>query len=149
MRRNLAAIMVADTVGYSKMMGANEHAALAAFSDMRQSVFEPTVKQSQGDIVKRTGDGWLVEFASVLDAVSCAINIQQELSLRETLKLRIGIHLGDVVHDDDGDIFGDGVNVAARLESIAPAGVLRFPTKFTTRWMTQRKLLSKTARNEN
>lgn len=124
MRRNLAAIMVADTVGYSKMMGANEHAALAAFSDMRQSVFEPTVKQSQGDIVKRTGDGWLVEFASVLDAVSCAINIQQELSLRETLKLRIGIHLGDVVHDDDGDIFGDGVNVAARLESIAPAGGL-------------------------
>ncbi|WP_171133934.1 adenylate/guanylate cyclase domain-containing protein [Ruegeria sp. HKCCA5014] len=116
--------MVADTVGYSKMMEADEQATLAAFSELRQSVVEPTVKQSQGDIIKRTGDGWLVEFASVLDAVSCAIGIQEKLRLHGTLKLRIGIHLGDIVHDDDGDIFGDGVNVAARLESIAPAGSL-------------------------
>ena len=97
MRRNLAAIMVADTVGYSKMMGADEQAAFDAFSDLRQSIFEPTVNHNRGDIVKRTGDGWLVEFASVLDAVSCAISIQEELRSHETLKLRIGIHAGDLL----------------------------------------------------
>ncbi|MEM7429145.1 MAG: adenylate/guanylate cyclase domain-containing protein [Pseudomonadota bacterium] len=124
MRRSLAAILVADTVGYSKMMGADEQAALANFSDVRHSVFEPTVSHFRGDIVKRTGDGWLVEFVSVLDAVSCAIEVQRKLESHEAIELRIGIHLGDVIHDDDGDILGDGVNIAARLESIAaPRGV--------------------------
>ena len=124
MERRLAAIMAADVVGYSKMMGANEAATLAAFGELRHDVFEPMVASHRGKVVKRMGDGWLVEFASSLDAVECAIAIQEKRRDHETIKLRIGIHIGDVVHDDEGDIHGDGVNIAARLEGVAePSGI--------------------------
>ena len=124
MERRLAAIMAADVVGYSKMMGANEAATLAAFSELRHNIFEPLVTSHQGQVIKRMGDGWLVEFVSALDAVKCAIAAQERLTNHETVKLRIGVHIGDVVHDDEGDIHGDGVNIAARLEGVAePCGV--------------------------
>lgn len=112
--------MAADVVGFSKLMGADEAATLAAFGEMRQTIFEPMVARHHGEVIKRIGDGWLVEFASSLDAVNCAIATQKKLTDHAIFKLRIGIHLGDIVHDDEGDIHGDGVNVAARLEAIAP-----------------------------
>lgn len=125
MERRLAAIMAADVVGYSRMMGEDEAATLAAFNDVRDTVFEPLIASHRGAVIKRMGDGWLVEFASALDAVKCAIATQDALANHRTIRLRIGIHLGDVMHDDEGDIHGGGVNVAARLEGVAdPRGVV-------------------------
>ncbi len=116
--------MAADVVGFSKMMGTDETATLAALSKLRHSIFEPLVASHRGEVIKRMGDGWLVEFSSALDAVNCAIAAQEKLTDHDTIKLRIGVHLGDVVHDEEGDILGDGVNIAARLESVAkPCGV--------------------------
>ncbi|MCZ6743673.1 MAG: SDR family NAD(P)-dependent oxidoreductase [Alphaproteobacteria bacterium] len=125
-----AAILVADVVGYSRLMGNDEAGTLAALKTHRADLFDPTVAAHNGRIVKMMGDGTLVEFASVVDAVQCAEALQREMAERNAdvpedrrIELRIGINLGDVILDGD-DIYGDGVNVAARLEPLAePGGV--------------------------
>jgi len=124
----LAAILAADVAGYSRLMGADEEGTLAALKTIRQELSDPKVKEHRGRIVKTTGDGLLVEFASVLDAVRCAVEVQQGMAARNAevpeerrIEFRIGINLGDVIRDGR-DIFGDGVNVAARLEALAEPG---------------------------
>jgi adenylate cyclase len=121
MIRRLAAVLAADIVGYSKLMSEDETATLAALRDFRANSVHPFTTQHRGEIVKSMGDGWLISFASVQDAVSCAIKLQAALEEHEVIKLRIGVHTGDVTRQDE-DIFGDGVNVAARLEAMAPTG---------------------------
>jgi adenylate cyclase len=126
--RRLAAILAADVVGYSRMMGADEAGTLAALKHHREAVFDPAVAQYKGRVVKLIGDGTLVEFASVVDAVKCALAVQRAAKTMaepngKGIVLRIGINLGDVIIDGD-DIYGDGVNVAARLESLAEPGGL-------------------------
>jgi len=128
--RRLAAILAADIAGYSRLMGADEVGTLQALKAHRREVVDPTIARFNGRIVKTTGDGMLVEFASVLDAVSCAVAIQRRMYARNAevpesrrIVFRIGINVGDII-SDDGDIFGDGVNVAARLEALCePGGV--------------------------
>ncbi len=121
--RKLAAILAADVAGYSKLMGDDETSTLDALRELRQYLFQPIVTEHHGEVVKSMGDGWLVEFASVVDAVNCALQVQENLANHEIIKLRIGIHIGDIVHEDE-DIYGDGVNIAARLQEIAaPGGV--------------------------
>jgi adenylate cyclase len=128
--RRLAAILAADVVGYSRMMGLDEEGTLAALKAFRHDVIDPKIGEHCGRIVKTMGDGVLVEFASAVDAVRCAVEIQREMIDRDVsvprdkrVELRIGIHIGDVIIEDD-DIFGDGVNIAVRLEGIAqPGGV--------------------------
>jgi len=126
--RRLAAILAADVVGYSRLMGENEESTLAALKTLRRELIDPKVKEHHGRIVKTTGDGALVEFASVVDAVRCAVEIQREMIDRNAdvpterrIAFRIGINLGDIIIDE-GDIYGDGVNVAARLEALAEPG---------------------------
>ena len=126
--RRLAAILAADVVGYSRMMGADEAAVLSALRALRSELFDPAIANHNGRIVKLMGDGTLVEFGSVVDAVTCAAEIQSALKDRnaglaqdERLELRIGINLGDVMVDGD-DLYGDGVNVASRLEGLADPG---------------------------
>ena len=121
--RRLAAIVSADVVGYSRLMGADEAGTLAALRQFRQVLFEPLVAEHRGHVIKRMGDGWLVEFASAVDAVTCGIQIQEKLAGHEILKLRIGLHIGDITHADE-DIYGDGVNIAARLQEIAEPGAV-------------------------
>ncbi len=128
--RRLTAILAADVVGYSRLMGADEEGTLAALKAIRRELVDPRIVEHRGRIVKTTGDGLLVEFASVVDAVRCAVDVQREMAERnmavsaETrIEFRVGINLGDIIIDGD-DIFGDGVNVAARLETLAePAGI--------------------------
>src|ERR1700724_3186827 len=128
--RRLAAILAADVAGYSRLMGANEEATLAQLKSVRRALVDPTIAAHRGRIVKTTGDGMLVEFASAVDAARCAVEVQRgmadentEIPQAKRIEFRIGIHLGDIIIDDD-DIFGDGVNIAARLESIAvPGGI--------------------------
>lgn len=130
MERRLSAIMAADVVGYSRLMGANEVGTLIALKTCRAEAIEPAVKSSAGRIFKLVGDGVLAEFASVVNAVECATTIQRALRERNEdvpddrrIELRIGINLGDVIIDDD-DIYGDGVNIAARIEGVArPGGI--------------------------
>ena len=130
MERRLAAIMAADVVGYSRLMGANEVGTLNALNHRRSEVVEPRIAARNGRIVKTTGDGMLVEFPSVVDAVECAMDVQREMKSRNVeiaedrrIELRIGIHLGDVIVEDQ-DLFGDGVNVASRIEGVGrPGGV--------------------------
>ncbi len=122
--RRLSAIMAADVVGYSSLMAADEAGTLDALKAHRSTQFDPLVRQYRGRIAKLMGDGVLVEFSSVIDAVECALEVQRELARTESpITLRIGINLGDVIIDGD-DIYGDGINVAARLETLAePGGV--------------------------
>src|SRR5207302_11315315 len=126
--RRLAAVLAADVVGYSRLMGADEVGTLAALKRHREIAFDPAVASHNGRVVKLIGDGTLAEFGSVVDAVSCALAVQRsgvpapdERTSRPAIVLRIGINLGDVIIDGD-DIYGDGVNVAARLESLAKPG---------------------------
>ncbi len=122
--RKLAAILAADVVGYTRLIAEDETRTLDALRALRRELFEPLIRERSGKVVKRMGDGWLVSFASVEDAAQCAIQIQERLAGHDRIKLRIGIHLGDIVHEEE-DIYGDGVNIAARLqESAAPGSVI-------------------------
>src|SRR4051794_18872106 len=129
--RKLAAILVADVVGFSRLAGADEDRILARLRALRSDLIDPTLAVHNGRVVKRTGDGALVEFRSVVDAVRCAIEIQNAMVERNAgvpadrrIEFRIGIHIGDVVEENDGDLMGDGVNIAARLEGIAAPGAI-------------------------
>jgi TolB-like protein/class 3 adenylate cyclase len=129
--RKLAAILAADVAGYSKLAAADEERTLARLRALRSDLFDPTIALHHGRVVKRTGDGVLIEFRSVVDAVRCAIEVQNGMVERNVglpperrIEFRVGIHLGDVVEESDGDLMGDGVNIAARLEGIAnPGGI--------------------------
>jgi adenylate cyclase len=121
--RRLSAILAADVAGYSRLMGADEAGTLADLRQLRSAVFEPVVTGYRGTVIKRMGDGWLVEFASAADAVRAAIDIQSGLVDHPRIRLRIGVHVGDIVHEAE-DIFGDGVNIAARLQQeVLPGGI--------------------------
>ena len=127
--RKLAAILAADVVGYSRLTGADEDRTLARLRALRSDLIDPTIAVHHGRVVKRTGDGALVEFRSVVDAVRCAIEVQNGMIERNAglpaerrIEFRIGVHLGDVVEESDGDLMGDGVNIAARIEAIADPG---------------------------
>src|SRR4051794_37784737 len=136
--RRLAAILAADVVGYSALMERDEDRTLARLKAHRKELIEPLIAEYQGRVVKLMGDGAIVEFASVVDAVRCAVLIQQGMTEREAevaetarIRFRVGINLGDVSHEADGDLDGDGVNVAARLEQPAdPGGVFVSGTAF-------------------
>jgi TolB-like protein/class 3 adenylate cyclase len=129
--RKLAAILVADIVGYSRLAGADEDRILARLRALRSDLIDPTITLHHGRVVKRTGDGSILEFRSVVDAVRCALEVQTGMVERNAglppekrIEFRIGIHLGDVVEEADGDLMGDGVNIAARLEGVCePGGV--------------------------
>lgn len=128
MERRLAAVLAADMAGYSRLMGADEEGTLARLRSHRIELIDPAIEKNQGHIIKTTGDGLLVEFQSVADAVRCAVEVQTRMRRRNTdvaadrrIQFRIGINLGDIIFDED-DIYGDGVNVAARLEQIADVG---------------------------
>jgi adenylate cyclase len=126
--RRLAAILAVDVAGYSRLMGADEEGTLAALRAVRRELGDPKIAEHRGRIVKTTGDGLLVEFASVVDAVRCAVEVQREMIARNAasptgrrIEFRMGINVGDIIIED-GDIFGDGVNIAARLEALAEPG---------------------------
>jgi TolB-like protein/class 3 adenylate cyclase len=126
--RRLAAILAADVAGYSRLMGADEEGTLERLKALRRELLDPKIAEHHGRIVKTTGDGVLVEFASVVDAVRCAVAVQQAMPDRDIglaaesrIELRIGINLGDVIVEGD-DLYGDGVNIAARIEALADAG---------------------------
>ena len=126
--RRLAAILAADVAGYSRLMGADEEGTLERLKALRRELLDPQIAEHKGRIVKTTGDGLLVEFASIVDAVRCAVAVQQAMPERDTdigadsrIELRIGINLGDVIVEGD-DLYGDGVNIAARIEALADAG---------------------------
>src|SRR5437588_3182117 len=126
--RRLAAILAADVAGYSRLMGADEEGTLAALKAHRRAVLDPKITEHRGRIVKTTGDGLLVEFASVVDAVRCAVDMQRQMAERnagvaaeQRIEFRIGLNVGDIIIDDK-DIYGDGVNIAARLEGLAEPG---------------------------
>jgi adenylate cyclase len=127
--RKIAAILVSDVVGYSRLVGADEDRTLARLRSLRSDMIDPTIAVHHGRVVKRTGDGAIVEFRSVIDAVRCAIEVQGGMVERNAglpperrIEFRVGIHLGDVVEESDGDLMGDGVNIAARLEGICEVG---------------------------
>jgi len=127
--RKLAAILVADVVGYSRLAGADEERILAQLRTLRADLIDPTIARHHGRVVKRTGDGSIVELRSVVDAVRCAVELQNAMAEHnagvpedEKIQFRVGVHLGDVVEEEDGDLMGDGVNIAARLEGIAERG---------------------------
>jgi len=127
-KRRLAAILAADVAGYSRLMGADEEGTLAALKTLRRELADPKIKEHRGRIVKTTGDGLLLEFASVVDAVRCAVEVQREMAERNAdmppdrrIEFRMGINVGDVIRDGR-DIYGDGVNIAARLEALAEPG---------------------------
>src|SRR6201985_1379787 len=127
--RKIVAILVADVVGYSRLAAADEVRTLSRLRGLRSDLIDPAIAAHRGRIVKRTGDGSLIEFRSVVDAVRCAIEVQAGMVERNAglqperrIEFRLGIHLGDVVEEADGDLMGDGVNIAARLEGIAQPG---------------------------
>jgi adenylate cyclase len=128
--RRLAAVLAADVAGYSRLMGVDEEGTLARLKTLRKALVDPTIGSLRGRTVRTTGDGMLVEFASAVDAVRSAVEVQRGIAEHNDgvpqdrrIEFRIGIHVGDIIIDDN-DIFGDGVNIAARLEGIAePGGV--------------------------
>jgi len=127
--RKVAAILVTDIVGFSRLVGTDEEGTLARLRALQSELIDPTVAVHGGRIVKRTGDGAIVEFRSVVEAVRCAAEVRDGLAVRnadlpadQRIEVRTGIHLGDVVEEADGDLMGDGVNIAARLEGVATAG---------------------------
>src|SRR6202789_1985591 len=129
--RKIAAILAADVVGFSRMASADEDRTLARLRGVRSDLVDPTIAVHNGRVFKRTGDGILIEFRSVVDAVRCAIEVQKAMIDRNAgvpperrIEFRVGIHLGDVVEESDGDLMGDGVNIAARLEGIAKPGAI-------------------------
>jgi adenylate cyclase len=129
--RKIAAILVSDVVGYCRLAGADEDRTLARLRALRSDLIDPTISVHHGRIVKRTGDGSVIEFRSVVDAVRCALEVQHAMvernaavALEKRIEFRIGIHLGDVVEESDGDLMGDGVNIAVRLEGIAKPGAI-------------------------
>ena len=129
--RKLAAILVSDVVGYSRLAGSDEDRTLARLRALRSDLIDPIIAVHSGRVVKRTGDGAIVEFRSVVDAVRCAIEVQNGMAERNAglpperrIEFRVGIHVGDVVEETDGDLMGDGVNIAARLEGIAKPGAI-------------------------
>ena len=129
--RKLAAILAADVVGFSRLASTDEDRTLARLRALRSDLIDPTIALHHGRVVKRTGDGSLIEFRSVVDAVRCAIEVQNGMVERNAglpserrIEFRVGIHLGDVVEESDGDLMGDGVNIAARLEGIAKPGAI-------------------------
>src|SRR6185295_4448734 len=126
--RRLAAVLSADMVGYSRLMEVDDTGTLARLKTLRIELIDPAIAKNRGRIIKTTGDGMLVEFQSVADAVQCAVEMQRGIARRNVdvpparwIQFRIGINLGDVIVDDN-DIFGDGVNVAARLQMLAEPG---------------------------
>jgi class 3 adenylate cyclase len=126
--RRLTAILAADIAGYSRLMGADEEGTLAALKTLRREVADPKIKEHRGRIVNTSGDGLLSEFASVVDAIRCAVEVQREMAARnadvkpeQRIEFRIGINLGDIIIEGN-DIFGDGVNIAARLEALPEPG---------------------------
>src|SRR4051812_37234912 len=128
MEHRLAAVVAADMAGYSRLMEADEPGTLARLRTHRIELIDPAIAKNQGRIIKTTGDGMLVEFQSVTDAVRCAAEVQLRMRRRNSdvpedrrIQFRIGINLGDIIFDE-GDIYGDGVNVAARLEQMADVG---------------------------
>src|SRR5262245_5584020 len=141
--RRLAAIMAGDIAGYSRLMGADEEGTLRQLKALRKELVDPKITEHRGRIVKTTGDGMLVEFVSVLDAVRCAVDIQRgmlecnaDVAPERRIQFRVGINVGDIIIDGD-DIFGDGVNVAARLEALDACGLgLPHPSSgdLTERW---------------
>jgi adenylate cyclase len=129
--RKIVAILAADVVGFSRLAAADEDRTLARLRALRSDLIDPTIAVHKGRVVKRTGDGLLVEFRSVVDAVRCAIEVQHGMIERNAgvpaerrIEFRVGIHLGDVVEESDGDLMGDGVNIAARLEGTAKPGAI-------------------------
>jgi adenylate cyclase len=129
--RKIAAILVADVVGYSRLASAEEDRTLSRLRALRSELIDPAVAVHHGRMVKRTGDGSLIEFRSVVDAVRCAIELQSGTAERNVglpedrrIEFRVGVHLGDVVEEADGDLMGDGVNIAARLEGVAKPGAI-------------------------
>src|SRR5271154_3211819 len=129
--RKIAAILVSDVVGYSRLAGTDEDRTLARLRALRSDLIDPTISVHHGRVVKRTGDGSVIEFRSVVDAVRCAMEVQSAMIERNAgvtpdkrIEFRIGVHLGDVVEESDGDLMGDGVNIAARLEGIAAPGTI-------------------------
>ena len=129
--RKLAAILVSDVVGYSRLTGADEDRTLSRLRGLRSDLIDPAIAVHHGRVVKLTGDGAIVEFRSVVDAVNCAVEIQRAMVERNAgvapdkrIEFRIGIHLGDVVEESDGDLMGDGVNIASRLEGVAKPGAI-------------------------
>jgi adenylate cyclase len=123
MDRRLAAILAADVVGYSKLMGSDESGTLSSLRSLRKDLLSPLVEQNNGSILKSMGDGWFIEFQSVTDAASCALALQDALESRSTIQLRIGLHIGEVTITDE-DIYGDGLNISARLQEMAAPGAI-------------------------
>jgi adenylate cyclase len=137
--RKIAAILAADVVGYGRLAGADEDRTLARLRGLRSDLIDPSIDAHHGRIVKRTGDGSLIEFRSVVDAVQCAIEVPNGMAERNSglpperrIEFRVSIHLGDVVEEADGDLMGDGVTIAARLECVAKPGAICLSATATT-----------------
>ncbi len=150
--RKLAAILAADVVGYSRLTGSDEERTLARLRALWSDLIAPTIAVHNGRVVKRTGDGSIVEFRSVVDAVRCAIEVQNGMVERNAglpaerrIEFRIGIHLGDVVEESDGDLMGNDVNIPARLEGIADPGGIAFRRTPTAKCGTRSKQSSPTS----
>src|SRR6202167_675110 len=129
MQRRLTTILAADVAGYSRLAGADEEGTVSRLRALRQELIDPVIAAHGGRTIKLMGDGRLTEFASVVDAVRCALEVQRGMTARNAnvapdrrIEFRVGIHLGDVIVESDGDLMGDGVNIAARLEGIAEPG---------------------------
>ena len=149
--RRLAAIVAADVVGYSRLIGADEIGTLARLAALRRDIVAHAIARHAGRLFKETGDGFLVEFASAVEAVTCALEIQKQVETKagegQPLRLRIGIHVGDVVVQGE-DLMGDGVNIAARIEGIAdPGGVSLSFAPSTSRFVIDSAPPSMTAAN--